>query len=121
MDGGHSWTARPMLRTCASCAEQPIGLGDSYIASDGSLVGLFVYGNAFCCAMYRLPASSSQWQYLGQVGESDNGMMYAPAGSSADSGYIWIYGGSGGGDDLSAVVGGTGNATGMYFTAVYSS
>ena len=121
MDGGQTWTVRPALRTCASCAEQPIGLGDSYIASDGSLVGLFPYGNAFCCAMYRLPASSSQWQYLGQVAESDNGMMYAPARPSPGSGYIWIYGGSGGGYGLSAIIGGTGNATGVFSTAVYSS
>jgi hypothetical protein len=121
MDGGQTWTARPALRTCASCAEQPIGLGDSYIASDGSLVGLFTPDNQYCCAMYRLPASSSQWQYLGRVAESDNGMMYAPARSSPGSGYIWIYAGSGGGNDLSAIIGGTGSATGMFFTAVYSS
>jgi hypothetical protein len=124
MDGGQTWTARPTLRTCASCAEQPIGRGDSYIASDGSLVGLFAYGSSqqleMCCALYRLPANSSQWQYLGQVPNSDNGLMYAPARSSAGNGYIWIYGGSTGGYDLSAIIGGTGNATGMFLTAAYS-
>ena len=54
LDGGHTWTARPLLRVCDSCAGQPVGFGDSYIARDGSLVGLFPYGNAqqllICCA-----------------------------------------------------------------------
>jgi hypothetical protein len=124
MDGGQTWTARPELRTCASCAVQPIsGDGNIYVASDGSLVGLFVDGNGneARLALYRLPATSSQWQYLGQVPNSDNGLMYAPARSLAGSGYIWIYGGSTGGYDLSATVGGTGNATGMFLTATYSS
>lgn len=123
LDGGQTWIARPLLRVCDSCAGQPVGFGDSYIARDGSLVGLFPYGNAqqllMCCARYRLPANSLQWQYLGQAADSNNGLMYAPGPSSASAGYLWAYGGSTGGDDLSATVGQTGNATSFIYTASY--
>jgi hypothetical protein len=121
MDGGKTWSARPAIRTCETCSPQTLVSTDSYITSDGSLVGLFHYQNTSSLALYRLPAHSSQWQYLGQMPDGDSGLIYVSAPSSTSGGYLWSFYGYGGSDDfasnLTTLMVGTQSADAMFFTA----
>jgi hypothetical protein len=90
MDGGKTWSARPLLRTCETCPPIPFLGARICITSDGSLLALDQrYPSWF---LYRLPAHSSQWQYLGQLPDEDFDMslIFAPAPSSAGGGYLWL-------------------------------
>jgi hypothetical protein len=120
MDGGKTWSARPVIRTCESCPPHSLIDADGYITSDGSLIGLFGYKDTPAAALYRLPAHSSQWQYLGHVPNSGWGLIYVSAPSPAVGGYLWSFYGSGANtSDLTTVVIGTGSAAGMFFTSAY--
>ncbi len=105
-DGGATWSARPYLCTDAPCA---VGVSSGFAgfgatpAADGSL--LFMAPNkASQLGLYRLPAHSTQWEYLGPVNGS-NAFFYAP--TSTGGGVIWLY--AGGVDveaNLSGIIGG---------------
>jgi hypothetical protein len=116
MDGGETWSARPVIRTCESCPPQSLPGADDYITSDGSLLALFYYQNSSSSALYRLPANSSQWQYLGQMPDGDSGLVYVPAPPPASGGYLWSFY-----DvidwDLSMVIEGAQIAATTFFTA----
>jgi hypothetical protein len=121
-DSGETWMTRPLVRTCDSCGD-PLGDGNleaggnTYLAGDGSLVQVAEYQTRAVLALYRLPANSSQWQYLGFMPGGDSAVMYAP---TATGGLLWSYsGGSAIGSPLDGIIGGTGDSTGVIYTAVY--
>lgn len=103
-DGGHTWAARPYLCTSAPCsAEGPIGyieFGET-LAADGSVL-LIAPDKSMRLGLYRLPAHSSQWEYLGSVNGS-NALVYAPI--STGGGVIWLYAGGGSPSNLSGSIG----------------
>lgn len=100
-DGGHTWAARLYLCTSAPCsAEGYIEFGET-LAADGSVL-LIAPDKSMRLGLYRLPAHSSQWEYLGSVNGS-NALVYAPI--STGGGVIWLYAGGGSPSNLSGSIG----------------
>lgn len=103
-DSGRTWTVRPYLCTNVPCARGVssgfTGFGAT-IATDGSIL-LIAPDKAVHLGLYRLPAHSSQWEYLGSVNGS-NAFYYAP---SSNGGVLWLYAGGDSLGHLSGVIGG---------------
>lgn len=108
-DGGSTWTALSasiLLTQCAgsACQEQALLYSPTAtLASDGSLLVLFNGSD-----LYRLPAGSTQWQYLGSM--PGNAGLYAP---TAHGGAFWSYGGGGLYGYPSGTLGRTANGSGI--------
>ena len=79
LDGGKTWTSRPLplLRALCglSCAQQETITTDAALLNDGSLINIFSIGKTSggviqgneTPEVFRLPPSSSQWQDLGPL------------------------------------------------------
>ena len=91
-DGGQSWSVRPVLCTNAPCsASVPTSENDISLwalTADNSILRISP-DSASRVGLYRLPAHSNQWQYLGTVNGS-SAFLYA---SSSGGGVIWLYAG----------------------------
>jgi len=90
-DGGQTWSVRPYLCASAPCPTGTsigfAGDGDTLAADDSLLI---LAPNAHSqLGMYRLPAHSSQWEYLGSANGS-NAFFYAP---TAHGGMLWLFAG----------------------------
>lgn len=117
-DGGQTWSVRPYLCANAPCpAGTPLGFaGDGdMLAADDSL--LILAPNASSqLGLYRLPAQSNQWEYLGPA-TGANTFFYAP---TAHGGTLWLFaGGVTIQANLSGVIGGHMAIPGMLATAAY--
>lgn len=105
-DSGHTWSVRPYLCQSAPCSTDgaaATGTEGETLTADGSLL-FIVPDKSLHLGLYRLPAHSSLWEYLGPANGS-NAFFYAP--TSASDGVIWLY--AGGIDmqaSLSGVIGG---------------
>jgi len=105
-DGGNTWAARPYLCVSAPC---PAGTSSGFAGSgdtltpDGAIL-MMAPDKSVHLGLYRLPAHSTQWEYLGPVNGS-NAFFYAP--TSASDGVIWLYaGGVAVQANLSGIIGG---------------
>lgn len=123
-DGGTTWTARPALRLMSACTGSscaaPImtqaAMGSS-LAPDGAVLALGPYGplkNGVIqqiqgIGLYRLPAGSSQWQYLGPL--PGNAYFIAP---TARGGALWSFGGGVHPGTLSGTLGQTSYGSGIF-------
>jgi hypothetical protein len=76
-DGGATWQARPLLLV-TSGAGPSVAVNLVSLANDGSVLA------ADGATLYRLPASSSRWQSLGQLSEPM--VFYCP---SPGAGVLW--------------------------------
>lgn len=101
-DSGRTWVARPYLCTNAPCATGVTSGFGATFAADGSIL-MIAPDKAAHLGLYRLPAHSSQWEYLGSVNGS-NAFFYAP--TSGGGGVIWLYAGGGSPANLSGSIGG---------------
>jgi hypothetical protein len=91
-DGGRTWSARPYLCVSAPCPADRSGTGGNggeTLMADGSLV-FIMPDKSLHLGLYRLPAHSSQWEYLGPVNGA-NALFYAP--TSTSGGVIWLFAG----------------------------
>ncbi|HEX8997805.1 MAG TPA: hypothetical protein VF812_17380 [Ktedonobacterales bacterium] len=111
MDGGLTWSARPLpalkqvcMPSVAGCLQQQkMGDGESALLSDGSLITTFFAGptdpstvqNLSMYHIFRLPAGSDHWQDLGS--QPANALIFV---DSAPAGTVVSYAGSGNVDGL---------------------
>jgi hypothetical protein len=119
-DGGKNWTVSPALCASAPCASSPtdLGAGDLVLAADNSLLAI-APDRASHLGLYRLPADTGRWEYLGQLSGS-NAMLYTPsAGSAAGGGVLWLYAGGTYLGSLSGIIGGHQSLPGTLTTASY--
>jgi hypothetical protein len=84
------------------------------LAADDSIL-VIASDSTYHLGFYRLPAHSSQWQYLGPV-TGANAFLYAP---SSDGGVIWLYAGGTYLAHLSGIIGGHQSLPGTLSTATF--
>lgn len=91
LDGGRTWSTRPLLCVAAPC-DPAFPVGHQYfLASDGAILALApsTYSQL---SLYRLPRDSATWQYLGLTAGSDAFFFFVP---TPNHGVLWFYTGLG--------------------------
>jgi hypothetical protein len=125
ISGGQSWTARPALRLLYACTPSSIcqhgvnvqSMLNLSIAGDGALLSIGPYGptkdgviqQIQGIALYRLPAGSTQWEFVGPI--PSNQLFYV---AHPGSGVLWVYGGGASLDTLGGPLGHTSYGTDIY-------
>lgn len=119
-DSGQTWSVRPALCKQSPCSAEasrsaPGDIAASWmLAADDSIL-VIASDSTYHLGFYRLPAHSSQWQYLGPV-TGANAFLYAP---SSDGGVIWLYAGGTYLAHLSGIIGGHQSLPGTLSTATF--
>ncbi len=116
-DGGHTWSARPLLCVSAPCGPMDLGLQNYAIASDGAVLMMALApGASSQFGIFRLPQGATTWQYLGPTSGSI-AYFFAP---TAGGGILWAYAGGIYTGRLSGTIGGHQMMPGVIATAMYS-
>jgi hypothetical protein len=111
-DGGHTWSARPLICPTSLCHS----IASFALASDGAILDMdLAPGSDSQLGLYRLPQGSNTWQYLGPTSGS-NAYFFAPA---SGGGILWAFAGGTYQGRLIGIIGGHQLLPGVVATATY--